>query len=141
MERPTGVTVLAILGFIGAACAILVALALFFAGAVGMAGLGARRPATGMMLAGLGAFGGVIALVVAALYFIVGIGLWKLLPWGRILALVLVALGLVFAALGLFSALFHFRILLTFWRLIAIAIDCWILWYLTRPHVKQAFGQ
>ncbi len=140
MERPTGVTVLAILCFIGAGFAVLGALAMFFAGAMGMAALGGRRPGTGMMLAGMGAAGGVVVLVLAAFYLIVGIGLWKLLGWGRILALVLVALGLVFAAVGLFSAFVHFRVLVVLWQLIVVAIDCWILWYLTRPHVKQAFG-
>ncbi len=140
MERPTGVTVLAVLCFIGGAFAVLGGLAMFFAGALGMAGM-ASRPGMGMMMAGMGAFVGVFLLILAALYVIVGVGLWKLLNWGRILALVLVGIGAVFAILGLFSALIHFRIFAVVWQIIVVAIDLLIIWYLTRSDVKQAFGQ
>ncbi len=137
MERPTGVTVLAVLCFIGGAFAVLGGLAMFFVGAAGMA----SRPGMGMMMAGMGAFVGVFLLILAALYVIVGVGLWKLLNWGRILALVLVGIGAVFAVLGLFSALIHFRIFAVVWQIIVVAIDLLIIWYLTRSDVKQAFSQ
>lgn len=141
MERPTGVTVLAVLSFIGAAFSILGALGTFLLGGLGMATMGGQRPGMGMLMAGMGAFAGVIFLCLAALYAIVGVGLWKLLGWGRILAIMLVGAGMVFALMGLFSAVIHFRILLALWQIIVVAIDVWILWYLTRPHVKQAFAQ
>jgi hypothetical protein len=59
MERPTGVTVLAVLCFIGAVFALMGSLTMFFVGAAGMAGM-ASRPGMGMMLAGMGAFAGVL---------------------------------------------------------------------------------
>lgn len=139
MERPTGVTVLAVLCFIGAGFAVLGGIGMLFVGGLGMAGA-ASRPGMAM-LAGMGAFAGVFLLVMAALDVIVGVGLWKLLSWGRILALVLVGVGAVLAVLGLFSALVHFRPFAVLWQIVVAAIYLLIIWYLTRPHVKQAFGQ
>ncbi len=141
MERPTGVTVLAVLAFIGAGFCVLGGLATFFVGGLGMATMGGQRAGMGMLMAGMGAFAGVLFLVLAALYAVVGFGLWKLLNWGRLLAIILVGLGLVFAAFGLLSAVIHFSIGLILGRLIVCAIDAWIIAYLFKPHVKQAFGQ
>ncbi len=140
MERPTGVTVLAILCFIAAALCVLGGLAMFVGGsAISMMGGASNR---GMMalLGGFGAALGAVFLCIAAVYAIAGYGLWALKNWGRILALVLVALGLISAAFGLMTSLVHFNIGLVLWRLIWIGIDVWIITYLLKPHVKQAFG-
>ncbi len=94
----------------------------------------------GMMLGGMGAFAGVVCLVLAALYAAVGFGLWKLLNWGRLLAIILIALGLVFAAFGLLSAVIHFSIALILWQLIICAIDACIIVYLFKPPGKHALG-
>ena len=87
-----------------------------------------------------GAVVGVVLLGVAVLYVALGIGLWKLLNWARILLIVLCGLGVVFNALGLLSSLVHFHPVLVFWRAIIVAVDLWIALYLLKPHVKQAFG-
>jgi hypothetical protein len=141
MERPTGVTILAVLAFIGAALCLLAVPILMLGGAalMGMAGAGRSSMATGF-LAGLGAAVAFFLVALAALYAISGYGLWTLKGWGRILTLVLVIIGLAFAAIGALSSLMHFRMFLLIRQLIVVGIDVWIITYLLKSHVKQAFG-
>jgi hypothetical protein len=54
--------------------------------------------------------------------------------------LILAAIGLIFGALGLLTALIHLRIGGLVWQLIVCGIDVWIITYLLKPHVKQAFS-
>ena len=136
MQRPTGVTILAILCFLGAALLVIASLAFFMMGGALLSGGGGM----GAMVAGLGAIGGVVMLLFAALYVAVGVGLWKLLNWARILAIVLVAIGLVFVVLGLLGSFAHFAIGRVLWNVIWAAIDVWIITYLIRPNVRQAFS-
>ena len=140
MERPTGVTVLAVLLMIFAAFAVFAGLSLLVLGLGGGTALQMRGASTGMsaMMAGMGALGGVFLLALAAVYVVLGVGLLKLLNWARVVTLVL---GLLFAAIGLLTAVIHFRAALLLWQLCVVAIDAWIIWYLLRPDVKQAFGQ
>jgi len=138
MERPTGVTVLAVLAFIVAGLAVLGALILL----VGGAALSSMMQSSmgGTMMAGVGAIAGIIVLFVAALYAVTGYGLWKLQNWGRILCLVLVVLGLLSTAVNLIRMMTAFHIVYAVWGVFWIAIDIWIITYLLKPHVKQAFG-
>jgi len=100
----------------------------------------ANRPGLGMM-AGMGsAIFGLVFLAIAAVYLVTGIGLWKLQNWARIVTLILVSVGLVFNALGLLSTLLHLHVMLFFIQCIFTAVDVWIVVYLSRPHVKQAFA-
>jgi len=142
MERPTGVTILAVLNFVGALLCVLGAL-LFFLG-LGLAGAGAKTTGAGTggmaLLMGLGAVGGVIILIFGAIAVLVGVGLWKLRNWARILTIVLTALSLLFAVLGLLTSLLHFQLFALVFRLVFVAIYALILWYMFQPHVKQAFG-
>lgn len=140
MERPTGVTILAVLSFLGAALLVLGACVMFFMGAAVLASAAGGR-ALGGPLAAAGAFAGVVFLVLAVIYVVNGIGLWKLLGWGRLLTIVLVAIGVIFGLLGLVRAVPMMRVGLVVWQLIVIAIDLWILTYMFKAHVKQAFGQ
>lgn len=137
MERPTGVTILAVLSFIGAGLTVILALGAMAGGAL----LTAMMPSLPTALVGAGAIlvAGVCFLL-AALYAVTGYGLLKLKNWARILTMVLIALGLLSAGLGVLSALAHFSIVLLVRQLIVVAIDVWILLYLLKPHVKQAFG-
>lgn len=142
MERPTGVTILAVLNFLGALLCVLGAL-LFFLG-LGLMGAGAKATGAGTgpaaMLMGLGALGGVVFLVFAALAVVVGIGLLKLRNWARILTIVLTSLSLVLGLLGLVTTLLHFVLFTFVFQLIFLGIYAWILWYMFQAHVKQAFG-
>jgi hypothetical protein len=141
MQRPKGVTILAVLAFIGAGFLVLAALGFMF-GAAFMSRFAASggTPAGGGFLLGLGAVAGIFFLCFAALYAVTGIGLIGLKNWGRILTIILVALGLLSAAFGLLGSLTHFSFGLLIRQVIIAAIDLWILIYLFKPHVKQAFG-
>lgn len=124
-QRPTGVTILAILAFIGGVLSILAGLALV--------GLGGVFAAAG---GGLAILFGIYALVWGALALWIGWGFWQLRPsawrWGVILMTIGVIITLV-------------QILLSYsdvvGGIISIAIDLAVIYYLTTPAVRAAFGQ
>jgi len=98
MQRPTGVTILAVLAFIGAGLSVLVAIGAFLGGAV-MSSMMAN-PRFGM-LAGVGAvIVGVFLLGIAVMDVVIGFGLWKLQNWARILTIVLSVLDLIHVPFG-----------------------------------------
>ncbi len=138
MERPTGVTILAILGFIGAGLLVLAALGMFLGGAI-LANM-ATRPGMAMIGGVGGAIVAVVFLCIAALYFFVALGFLKLQNWARVLTIVLCGLGILFNGLGVLNALVHFHLVIVVWQAIVVAIDVWVLLYLLKPHVKLAFG-
>lgn len=139
MERPTGVTILAVLYFIGAAflglCGIL-----FIVGGSMLSGLAQSGGPGSALFAMGGAVVGGIFLVLALLDLAIGIGFIKLQNWARVLAIVLIAIGVLFGLLSLAGMLAHFMLFVLVFRLIFLAIEIWILLYLFKPHVKQAFG-
>ena len=147
MQRPDGVTILAVLAFIGAGLSALAALVLLglavFAGAGALSRLSAYPQLA--IIAGIGgAVFGVVCLGIAALEVVIGIGLLKLKNWARVLTIVLCGLALLSSFFTLLFALTHlfgvFFFGLFFRRLILAAIQIWIIIYLLKPHVKQAFG-
>ncbi|MGE5323077.1 MAG: hypothetical protein ACM3SW_09460 [Actinomycetota bacterium] len=98
-----------------------------------------QRGASAGILAAVGAAAGVVLLVCAALAVLLGWGLLKLKEWARIVAIILAALGVLGALLGLFAGLGHFMMIGIFWALCRLAINGLIIWYLLQPHVKAAF--
>ena len=138
MNRPTGVTILAIVGFLIGGCLALGGLGFLLGGAV----LSRMASSGGLgMLAGVGgAILGVVLFGFAALYIVDGIGLMKVQNWARILTIILVGLSLLRAAFALTTSLTHLNPVALFFTLIIAAIEVWILIYLFKPHVKQAFG-
>ena len=137
MNRPTGITTLAVWFFVGALMCAVVAL-LFFGGlGVKVTGVGAG----GMgVLTGLGTGGGVVFLIFSAIDVVVGVGLWKLCSWARTMTIILVALALLLAATRLLTSLLHFNLFVLAFQLIFVGVYILILWYMFQPHVKQAFG-
>jgi type II secretory pathway pseudopilin PulG len=108
--RPTLVTVLAILHFVGGAF-------LLLAGALGLfvsASQTSSERAVSIVLAS--AF-----LIFGALSLAAGIGLWKMREWGRVLQIILACIGLIGIPLG-------------------TIISILLLVYFTRPHVKLLFS-
>jgi hypothetical protein len=140
MKRPTGVTIVAVLGFIAAALWTVAGLAICMGGA-----MVSRLAQTPMgRLAGMGGtLLGVMALGVAALGIVTAIGLLNLRNWARIVAIAAAGLSLLVAALGLLDALAHVHVLFFFGafvrRALMAAVEVWILAYLLQPSVKQAF--
>ena len=141
MGRPAGVTILSVLAFIGAGVLFLVALGALFGGAI--ISSTAEHPRLGM-LAGVGAvIIGVFLLALAALDVVIGLGLWKLQNWARILAIVFSGIGLLVSIFSLVSPFAHMHMFFFIFlvrQLVFAAIEIWILVYLFKPHVKQAFG-
>lgn len=145
MNRPTGVTVLAVLQFIGAGFCVIGGLLMmvggtFLAAILGRAGAGGEGS---IALAGMGALigvvGGVFCLVLAVLYGIVGWGMWGLKNWARMVTIVLAAIGALFQVLGMMGSMLHFRIGAMLWNLIWLGVNAVIVWYLIQPQVKAAF--
>jgi hypothetical protein len=139
MQRPTGVTVLAILSFLGAGCLVILGLLMFAGGAMLATALRSSMP--GGLLAGVTSVIAVFCLLFAALYVATGIGLWTLKPWGRVLTIILVLLSLLFSVLRLLGSMMHFAIPLVIWNIIVCSVDVLILWYMFTPEVKRAFGE
>jgi len=143
MYRPTGVTVLSILSFIGAGLTGLGAIMFFVGGAFIGALIGSAAQGHGAGAAGagfgalIGGFIGFFLLVAAVLYLLCGVGLWKLKEWGRMLTIVLSAIGVVLALLNFM----HFHMVVMFFAIFRIGIGVLIIWYLSQPHVKAAFAQ
>jgi cytochrome c oxidase subunit IV len=138
MERPAGVTILAVVGFIIGG--------LFALGGLGMmlggAALSRMANSGGLgMLAGVGgAIIGFVLLGFALVYIVDAIGLLKVANWARILTIILVGLSLLRSAFSMMRSLGHLNPIALCFALIIAAIDVWILVYLFKPDVKQAFG-
>jgi hypothetical protein len=149
VKRPAGVTVLAVLSIAFAAVVCLAGVlalgwgALSLRGSVDPWGLNKFFAVGGAIIAAI-CFG------IAVLYAAIGRGLLKLQNWARIVSIVFAALSLLSSAIGLliiFAA--HLppvaapRVASTFVAprfVITVVIDIWVLIYMFRPHVKQAFG-
>jgi hypothetical protein len=142
-QRPTGVTLIAILMFLGGAMTILSSLCAFFTPLPGEASI-------------IPILIGLVILVIGILYIAIGWGMWELYNWARITVIVLQALNLI--SLLITGALFIFGVDLSvldpylgtfggtlsfpgvgigFWVL--AAVPAVIIWYLLTPDVQQAF--
>jgi hypothetical protein len=140
MERPTGVTILAVLYFIGTAILAICALFFFVLGGSMLSGMAQSGGPWSTILAAGGAVVGALFLVFALLQLALGIGFIKLQNWARVVAIVLTGIAVLFGAIGMFSLLAHVMVFALVTRVITLAIQIWILVYLFKPHVKQAFG-
>jgi hypothetical protein len=54
-------------------------------------------------------------------------------------AMVLIALGLLSSLAGIANSLARMHPLLLTREVAVVVLDLWILWYLLRPHIRQAF--
>ncbi len=143
MARPVGVTILAILNFIGAAFCLLGGIAMIAGGGF-MATMMSQQGGQGSagaagVLAGLGAVAGVFIIIIGGVSALVGFGLWKLKNWARIVSIVLLGISIAMQALQLLGVLAHFNLFALVWTAFWIAVDAFIIWYLLKPEVKAAF--
>lgn len=142
MGRPVGVTILAILNFIGAAFCLLGGIGMILGGgfiATMMSQQSQGGAGAAGFFAGLGAVAGVFIIIIGGVCALVGFGLWKLKEWARIVSIVLAGIGAAIQLLGLLGSLAHFNLFAVVWSLFWIAVDALIIWYLLKPEVKAAF--
>ena len=145
-RRPRGVTILAVLAFLGTIPTI--ALGLILESYAASANAEASIPLAQLLMrlfpylaqgqrdiVSQASAGAVIMFVMAVFFAVMSYGLWTLRRWGRIVAIVCGALGALRAAAVIFIAPSTLL-----WQLIVIGINIWIITYLLKPHVKQAFG-
>ncbi|HEX3091140.1 MAG TPA: hypothetical protein VHW72_00880 [Candidatus Angelobacter sp.] len=143
MGRPTGVTVIAVLDFLGTGFCLLIGLGMilgggFLASWINQQGGQGSAGAAGIM-AGLGAAAGVFIIIIGGVCAVLGIGLWKVKEWGRIVNMILWGLGGLLQVLGLLGTLAHFTVLGFLWNVFWLAVDAFVVWYLLKPEVKAAF--
>jgi hypothetical protein len=124
-QRPTGVTILAILAFIGGAFGILGALAL----------LGLGFAFAGVAAGGLGFIFGIVLLVLSILYLWIGWGFWNLKRSAWSLGLVVFGAGIV---ISLIEMLLGYATITNL--IVTIVINGIVIYYLLTPGVKAAFG-
>jgi hypothetical protein len=140
MQRPAGVTVIAVLDFIGAGLCVLGALGGFLGGSLIAALISRTNPSMASSIAaGIGIVLGVIFLFFATIAAVTGFGMIKLQNWGRIIQLVLTILSILGSlrnvmVMGMHGPGFLFPG-------IFFCYDIWVVWYLFQPDVKAAFGQ
>ena len=138
MQRPSGVTVIAVLDFIGAAGCLIGALAFGTITSMVAANGGGNSPFA--RLAGVGgAVGAATFLFLAALSIVIGVGLLKLRNWARLVSIFFAALGVVLIVMGFMTTLAHVNAFFIVLDIVPLAIDGWIAWYLLSARVKQAF--
>ncbi len=141
MQRPAGVTVIAIFQIAFGLFAILLGLTAFGLGSDAVMHRAMMGGAVGAVVGALGAVVGIILLVLGVLYIVLGVGLLKLANWARLVTLVFAALGALLHVLRLFRDMAHLFVFHAFFSVIVTAICVLIIWYLLQPNVKQAFGE
>ena len=143
MQRPVGVTILAILYFIATCGLALFGIAIIVGGGF-LGTMLAQNPdiseSVAAILAGVGVFISIFFFAFAVLFGFLGYGMWNLRNWARTIAIVLSIIGAVFASLGVLWGILRiapFRLISSGIRL---GINVLIIWYLNQPHVKAAFA-
>jgi hypothetical protein len=142
VSRPTGVTIIAVLAFFAAAILAFGACIFLFAGMVGMTGADAGEPLS-VAIAAMGVAGGYSLLVMAGVAVSVGIGVLKLREWARVVSIAAFGVGIVCTIFSLFTVMGYLvipAIPMILCHLAVMAIAVWLLSYLLRPTVKQAFS-
>ena len=141
MQRPLGVTIIAVLQFFGTALLIPFAFALgteSFRSTLGLSSV----PAVSrfLALAGAGKLGAIGVLLFACFLVALGHGMWNLRNWARIATITAEAFGVACAVIGFLWALAHLTVFVLLFTCARLGISLLILWYLTRPQVIRAFG-
>lgn len=128
MQRPTGVTIIAILAAIGGVFGLLAGLALV--------GIGGAVAAGGAAAGGLATIVGLLLLVYGVVGLILAYGFWTLKPWAWTLGVGLEVAGIVINILQFMNNSAN-----AVGTVVSIAIAAVVIWYLFQPHVKAAFGR
>jgi len=133
-RRPVGVTILAVLAIIVGVVQLLSSLSLF---GLSLGALTLPFSIPGFELSALaetfGIVGGIVLMVLAALYIVFGVGALQLKSWAWTLGVVLFGLSLVAALITLFAEF-------TISALISAIVIAGILAYMFTPSVRTVFG-
>ena len=142
MERPAGVTLIALLEFLIAILLILFAMA----SAMGASVLGAIVSRTRdigapgfFLFAGAGMFLAVLLLVPAVLSILLGYGMWNRRNWARVGTMIWAVLGTAGSTAGLLWALTHLRMFGVMASSIRLSLNLLVLWYLSQSHIRGYF--
>ena len=142
VRRPIGVTVIAVLTFLGAAILALGAVGFFFVAFLGMTGGDSGDPAS-VAIAGLGVAGGFSLLVLSGVAGCLAIGVLELREWARIVSVASIAASIGFTILSLFAVRRYVvlpAVPSIYCHLLVVTTAVWMLAYLLLPRVKQVFG-
>ncbi|MGD0861332.1 MAG: hypothetical protein ABSA21_01040 [Candidatus Limnocylindrales bacterium] len=126
MQRPLGVTILAVLAAIGGVLGFLGGLALF-----------AISSAVSFAIPGISGLTSIIAIVIivqSVILIAFAYGAWGLKPWAW-------TLGIIGAVLGIVTSLAQLGGVNAASILVDVVIYAIILWYLWQPSIRRAFGQ
>lgn len=126
-QRPTGVTVLAILAAIAGVLGIFGGTLFLISGPVVAVATDSAE------LGVLGSVIGAVWLITAVAYLLFAWGAWGLQPWAWTLGIIIAAVSIVLGVVQLFSGDFS--------AIVSILIAGGITYYLFQPEVKAAFGR
>jgi len=133
MDRPTGVTSIAILLFLAAA----------YLGGLGLIMLTSRGSVSmslgAPLLGGLELAGPYMFLLTAAVGALLGWGLLRMNNWARRIAAILAVLGVVMLVPSVSSAVVGFQIGALVWGGLGIMVRVIIAWYLWQGHLAEQF--
>jgi hypothetical protein len=142
VKRPTGVTIIAVLTFFGATVLALGSIAFFLVAVLGMTGRDAGDPLS-LAIVGMGVAGGFSLLVLAGVGGCLAIGVLGLQEWARIVSMasIVAAIGCTILSLFAFRAYVVIPVVPSILcHLLLMATTVWMLAYLLRLRVKQAFS-
>jgi hypothetical protein len=142
VKCPTGVTIIAVLTFFGAAILALSSFAFFFVAIMVMTDGDAGEPIS-VAIVGMGIAGGTSLLILASVAACLALGVLALREWARIVSMASIAAGMGFTTLSLFVFKGYTVIPVVpsiVCHLLVTATAVWTLTYLLRPRIKRAFG-
>ena len=134
-QRPTGVTILAVLQLIGGAISLLFGISSLFFGGLMVVSDAATTAGTEIDVGPLLLLGGILAIVSGVIGLLAGYGLFTLKGWGWTLSMLFAVINIVHNLLGLFQGANIAG------GIIGIVISGLILYYLNTTTVKRAFGK
>ena len=134
--RPTGVTILAVLALIGGIFGLIAGLGLMMGGALLGGMMGGSQ---GVALGGMAFIFGVLGIGIAIAELAFAYGAWTLKPWGWALGIIAAIANLLFIVV--MAVISGDLIASLISSVISIAIWAVVLYYLTTPQVKPAFGR
>src|SRR5580700_11256392 len=141
VKRPTGVTIIAVLTFCGGAILALGSFGFFLLAVMGTTSKDGGQPVSAA-IDGMGVAGGFSLLVLAGVAAGLAIGVLKLREWAWIVSIACIAAGIGCTIFSIF-AFWEYRLIpvvaMIVFHLLVIATGIWMVTYLARPNVKQAF--